>query len=227
MAKQRVGANNYSPKNTQQLKERPDKLIARIVRSTNARSKKDIQQWRVALQQAENADNPKRLLLYNVYNEILLDAHLSAEIERRMNALLGSRFELYNEQGEAQPEASELLRKDWFRTLLRALWERILWGHSLVEISTLTAEGLIADVRLVNRWHVLPEKGLVTVRQGDDAGIDFRNDKKFTPWLFELGDPYDLGLLNKCVSHVIFNPSADGHKVPIRNIAKCWAFRRA
>ncbi|HRO75780.1 MAG TPA: DUF935 family protein [Crocinitomicaceae bacterium] len=186
------------------LKERPDRLLARIVRSSNVRSKKDIQQWRVALQQAENADNPKRILLYNVYNEILLDAHLSAEIERRVNALLGSRFDLYDENGTAQPEASVLLQKTWFKNLLRYCWEKILWGHSLIEIDSLTADGLIGSVRLINRWHVIPEKGLVTLKQGDEAGINYRLDKKYAPWLFDIGDTDDLGLLNKCVPHVIF-----------------------
>ena len=189
---------------TAQPKQRPDRLVTRIIRSTNARSKKDIQQWRVALQQAENADNPKRILLYNIYNEILIDAHLSAEIERRLNALLGNKYELYDEDGTAQPEASAMIRKEWYRQLLRWAWETILWGHSLVEIEALTQDGLIGSVRLVNRWHVYPERGIVAVKQGDENGINYRLDKKYSPWLFEIGDPYDLGLLNKCVPHVIF-----------------------
>ena len=186
------------------IKERPDRLITRIIRSTNARSKKDIQQWRTALQQAENAENPKRILLYNLYNEILLDAHLTAEVERRLNALLGNKFELYDNEGVAQPEASALIRKNWMKQLTRFAWESILWGHSLIEIESLTADGLINKVRLVNRWHVLPEQGIVTIKQGDEKGIDFRNSPQFTPWLFEAGESDNLGLLNKCVPHVIF-----------------------
>lgn len=197
MAKKTNNATNV-------VKQRPDKLIAKIVRATNARSKKDIQQWRTALQQAENAENPKRILLYNLYNEILLDAHLSAEIERRANALLGVGFELYDQNGNAQPEASAMIRKQWFRNFIRLAWEKVLWGHSLIEIDSLTADGLINSVRLVNRWHVIPERGIVTLKQGDEKGIDFRNDKKYAPWLFEVGEQDDLGLLNKCVPHIIF-----------------------
>lgn len=187
-----------------QLKERPNKLITKIIRSTNARSKKDIQQWRVALQAAENADNPKRTLLYNLYNEILLDAHLTAEINRRLNAILATKFELYDENGTAQPEASKLLRKKWFRQLIQYAWESILWGHSLIEIEDLNEDGTINSVRLINRLHVLPESGIVTEKQGDEKGIDFRQSPQYAPWLFEMGSSYDLGLLNKCVPHVIF-----------------------
>lgn len=187
-----------------QFKERPNRLLSKIIASTNSRSKKDIQQWRSSLTQAENVDNPKRLLLYNIYNEILLDAHLTAEIKRRLNALLGSRFELKDEEGTSQPEATKLLQKKWFRKMTEYVWDHILWGHSLIEIESLTQDGLIGDVRLVNRWHVIPESGIVTLKQGDEKGIDFRNDKKYSPWLFEVGKRDDLGLLNKCIPHVIF-----------------------
>jgi len=184
--------------------ERPNRLVSRIIRSTNARSKKDIQQWRVALQQAENIATPKRTLLYNIYNEISLDAHLSAEIERRLNAVLSSQFELFDTEGSPLPEASALLRKKWLRKFIQYSWESILWGNSLIEIDSLTPEGLIADVRLINRWHVRPETGIVVVNQADDKGIDYREDKKYAPWLFEVGDIDNLGLLNKCIPHVIF-----------------------
>lgn len=188
----------------QKIKQRPNRLVSRIIRSTNVRSKKDIQQWRTALMQAENVDEPKRILLYNLYNEMLLDAHLSAEIERRLNALMGSDFSLYDKDGEAQVDATKLIQRNWFKNLVKYAWQSILWGHSLMEIETLTEEGKINSLRLINRLHVIPEKGIVTLKQGDSKGINYREDKKYASWLFEVGSHYDLGLLNKCVPHVLF-----------------------
>lgn len=184
--------------------ERPDRVVNKMIRSNNSRARKDINQWRTALQQAENVDSPKRILLYNLYDEILLDAHLTAEIDKRIQAVAGSEFELFDENGAPNTEASNLLRKKWFTELIEsAMWSKF-WGHSLVEITQLDSEGKIAGTEIVPRRHVIPERGIFTVKQGDEKGTLYREDQSVVPWLFEFGKKDDLGLLNKCAPHVLF-----------------------
>lgn len=183
---------------------RPDRVISKVIKSNNSRARKDINQWRTALQQAENVDNPKRTLLYNLYDEVLLDAHLTAEIEKRIQAVIGSEFELFDENGQPVSEASNLLRRKWFINLLtQAMWSKF-WGHSLIEVTQLDAEGKIAAIELIPRRHVLPEKGIITAKQGDESGILYREDPSVVNWVFEFGEREDLGLLNKCAPHVLF-----------------------
>jgi hypothetical protein len=51
---------------------------------------------------------------------------------------------------------------------------------------------------------------LVVKNVGDETGINYRLDPKYAPWLFEVGEKYDLGLLNKCVPHVLYKRFAQG-----------------
>jgi phage gp29-like protein len=192
------------------LKERPDKLVSRIIKGANARARRDIAQWQTALRAAENVENPKRIQLYNIYNDVMIDADLTSEIEKRKNALLGSTFNLYKEDGSPEPDATMLLQGSWFTKFIEWAFESKLWGHSLIEISVLTTDGKVADVELANRWHVIPEKGIMRINQSDDVGIIYRGNVQYEQWLFEIGDNYNLGLLNKAVPHVLYKRFAQG-----------------
>lgn len=184
--------------------QRPDKVRDSIVLQSNSRAKKDIQQWRTALNAAENVENPKRLLLYNLYEEIILDAHLSAEIEKRKTAVKGAKFNLLDVNGVVDVEASKFFQTTWFDQFVDYVMDSIFWGHSLMEITALTEDGLIQSIGLVPRRHVIPEKGIFTVKQGDEKGINYREDMKYVPWVIEVGDSRNLGLLNKCVPHALY-----------------------
>lgn len=185
--------------------KRPDRILDKLIASSSARSRKDIKQWRSALQQAENPDNPKRTLLYNLYEELILDGRLSAELDKRKLAVQGSEFSLYNpEDGVADPEKTALLQKPWFFDFIGYAMDSKPFGHSLVQIGELNEDGEISEVVLVNRKHVVPEKGLFTIRQGDEKGILYREDKKYSQWLLEIGGKKELGLLNKAAPHVLY-----------------------
>ena len=58
------------------------------------RSRQDISQWRAALTSAESIYSPQRYLLYRCYNDIVLDAHLTAAINQRKNLTLSKEFEV-------------------------------------------------------------------------------------------------------------------------------------
>jgi len=193
-----------------EFKERPNKVLDTIIRTSTARARRQVADWQQGLRAAENVETPKRSQLYNIYNDILIDAHLSAELGKRKNSLLESDFDLFDEDGAPNPEATSEINKAWFTKLLSYAWDARSWGHSLIEITKLDDQGRIADVEIVNRWHVVPEKGLVVKNVGDESGINFRIDPKYSSWLFEVGDKYDLGLLNKCVPHVLYKRFAQG-----------------
>lgn len=192
------------------LSERPGRVLDTIIRSNISRAKKDINAWRSALQQAENVDKPKRLLLYNLYDELVLDAHLIAEIDKRLLAFLGAEFNLIDESGKTNPEATALLKKQWFMELMRQGWWSMAYGHSLVDTYELTSEGLIGSVRLVPRRHVIPEKGIIIKQQADEVGLNYREDPNTYRWLFEIGNPSDLGFLNAAAPHVLYKRFAQG-----------------
>ncbi len=182
--------------------KRPNRLLDKIIKQSVFRSRKDINQWRTALNRAENVESPRRNLLYNVYNEIILDAHLSAEIQKRVQAVIGSSFHLYDDKGNIS-DNTHLLEREWFMSFLKYAVESIFWGHSLMQIEGIE-DGEIKQITLINRSHVVPEQGLFLVNPNDEKGIAYRDDKKYNIWLIEVGETHNLGLLNKAVPHVLY-----------------------
>lgn len=185
------------------MEQRKNQLFSQVKKSSLFRSRKDIQQWRTAIQQAENVNNPKRILLYNIYDEILLDGHLTAELNKRVLNLAGAEFYLYDKNGKHDEDIALLFDKSWFQTFIRLALESKFWGHSLVE-TVLGMENQISQLKLIPRRHVRPESGLFVIQQNDDKGIVYRENKQYDNWLIEIGEWEDLGLLNKIVPYVLF-----------------------
>ena len=64
------------------------------------RSYKGIEQWRNALRSAESQTNPQRKNLYDLYNEIALDPHMSAAITKRILNVLEREVKFFNAKGD-------------------------------------------------------------------------------------------------------------------------------
>ncbi len=60
-----------------------------IIRSAD-RCRKDIATWRAALINAESVYFPNRSRLYDVYEDIILDGHLTGIIAKRIDAVLNN-----------------------------------------------------------------------------------------------------------------------------------------
>lgn len=184
--------------------------LPRFIETQKLRAKRDVTNWQSALRQAESIDNPNRIQLYNIYDDILLDAHLTSQIQKRVEAVKGTGFNLVNSEGEIDPDRTKLIEAPWFIRFLELAMDSRFWGHSLVDISELDPEGNIDRAILVPRRHVIPEFGLFVIKQGDTSGIYYREDKAVVNWTVEVGDPKDLGLLNKAVPHVLYKRFAQG-----------------
>ena len=83
-------------------KHHPDtKVIVHELNLRSAdRSKKDIGTWRHALTSAESVYYPNRTRLYDLYEDVALDGHLSGVIAKRIDAVLNK--EVYFEDGDSQ-----------------------------------------------------------------------------------------------------------------------------
>jgi hypothetical protein len=176
------------------------------------RLRQDVGKWRAALDAAENVYFPNRTDLLNIYSDLVLDLHLSSVMETRQINVLSRPFKLQNEAGEEMPKATKLLKKPWFRKFCGLALERIYYGHSLIEFP-LPINGEFKDVLLVPRQYVSPELGIVRTMPGMITGTEYRIEPAFTPWLIEIGDATDLGLLNKAAPMALYK----------KNVVSAWA----
>ena len=185
-----------------------DKIILRTV--TQAR--KDINTWKMAIQAATAADNPRRSKLQQLYDDIILDALLTSQLENRKQQVVGSTYVLKDDSGEINEELTAALRKaSWMPALLEAMANTIYRGHSLVEFYNDGITGL--KLRVINRRNVEPRDGILLFDEMNSEGIRYRDQREYGWWVLEFGDFENLGLLNKAVPHVLFKRFAQS----------CWS----
>lgn len=205
--KGRQTALKKADRNTPQQREG---YIPKIIPKTLSQTRNDIGTWKRALQAAHNVERPRRARLYNLYRDIMRDAHLTALIELRMQYTLSTPFEImYN--GVRDEGSTALLRsKMWTTQMNRYVLDIRQWEHSLVELGISDGE---LTVGLLPRNNVIPEKGLLLLQEDNDNGVSYREVREFGTWILEFWEPNDFGLLNKAVPHVLFKRFAQA----------CWS----
>ncbi len=180
-------------------------IIQNLVISQNRRGSQDINSWRNAIQSAESIGMPRRILLYDLYEEILLDGHITAVIEKRKLAVTNTPV-VFMECGKINSEITELTTTEDFTNLLHYIVESKLWGFSLIELNF---DALKLQPKLIPRKHVEPKKGIVLKQQNDQSGFNFR-EAPYTNYCLEVGEADNLGLLMKAAQYVIYKRGAFG-----------------
>lgn len=191
--------------------KRREGYISKITPKAVSRVRNDISSWKSALRSADNVETPRRARLYNLYGDILLDAHLTSQIELRLQHILSIPFTLTREGKEAPEETRKLTQAPFLRNLNRHILLTTFWGHTLLELTT-TPTGELT-VTLLPRNNVIPEKGILLLKEDDNTGIPYRDLREYGTWILEFGASLDYGLLNKAVPHVLFKRFAQS----------CWS----
>jgi hypothetical protein len=162
--------------------------VSPVVRKSN-----EVSEVRPAIQAAEGYGQ-QRKQLYDIYHNVLLDEQVSECIERRLRAVCRGLTIMHN--GQVLEDVKNLTQKSFFRKAIREVLNARFWGHTALELDWNTSgEGTTA---LVNRSHVKPRFGIVTVNNSDMTGYEYRKPP-FSKNIVEAGEEEDLGLLVKCV----------------------------
>lgn len=171
-----------------------------------------IQQWASAVSLAENRATLMRYPLYRIYDNTMLDLHLSSLVDDRTLALQSLKTKLINESNKDHPD-SELLCKNWFNLLEKYYIEAKMYGFSLVELTNMNYQNDITNtLTLIPRSHVRPEENRWLVNTQESVldhtlkGIlpkTFINDAQnyslepAKSYYIPIGEPNDLGWLKK------------------------------
>lgn len=151
--------------------------------------------WKHALLSAESVTAPNRVRLYDLYEDVILDGHLSGVIAKRMDAVLNK--ELYYEKDGKRLYAFEpLIHSLSFRNIVRTILETQLWGISGMEF----IPGGTLAYEHIPRKHIKPEHGVISFEQSSHEGIPYAPMDNV--WV--IGEPHDLGLLLKCAPYSLY-----------------------
>ena len=173
-----------------------------IVLTQPKRFGKDISDYTSAIKAAENVDFPQRSKLFDLYEDILLDTHLTSVVEKRRAAALCSPI-LFRRNGKPDKQVNEQIRSPWFRSLISDIIDAQFWGFSLCQFYR---DGQWVNYNLIPRKHVDPTRRLILRRQTDITGIFW---DEYADLLF-IGKPDTLGLLAKAAPWVLYKRNSVG-----------------
>jgi len=211
MSKKKKPAIKTTTNAQQSTIKRKDGYAAKIAPKSISIARQDIATRQAALRQAGSADNPKRVKLQYLYNDIIQDALLTSQIENRKLITQSAPFVLKTDSGEIDQASTDILKSASFFNELRGhMIDSKFYGPTVVELIT-DDSGI--KVILIPRTNIIPEKGILLYDETSDKGDDYRNTKEYGTWLLEFGNIKDYGLLNKAIPHVLFKRFAQS----------CWS----
>lgn len=184
------------------------KMVVDLAIQSVALTKKDILKWRQAWQIALSWDNPRRNFLYDIYDDIMIDLHLTGAIGQRKDKVLQKVFKLVNKSTNEEDEnVTKLFKTSWFREFVSLALDSRYYGHSLIQVGDpyIDEEGVMRfnGVELIPRRHVIPEYGLILKSTSDDLKSGIRYEEKYKDWCIAVGNKKDLGLLLGVAKHCI------------------------
>lgn len=170
-------------------------LVSQLQVRSADRSHKDISSWRRAHRAAESVSYPSRVALYDIYDDILLDGHLTGIIGKRIDAVLNKQVR-FEKQGVKHDAFDRLIDSPAFRMVLTTIMETRFWGISGLEFPP----GRELQPVLVPRRHICPHLGIISWQPGGLEGERFAD----WPGVWIMGGPADLGLLLKCAPYALY-----------------------
>lgn len=156
------------------------------------RIRTDVQVWREAVAEAEQAWYPHRVRMQRMYLDTVLNGHVSACMSRRKNLTLLKDFKLCNEAGEENEQYTKLLKKSWFSTYCNYVLDAQFFGYSLISLGDLVSDAF-PNLTTIRRFNISPDRENVTSYVYSLSGAQFKEDP-YRLWNVWQPTPTDVGV---------------------------------
>ena len=175
----------------------PENLVVNQLNVISAdRSKTDIGDLVTSLQSAESVHYPNRSRLYNLYDNILIDGHLTGIMSKRIDTVLNKNIHFSDANGKQVEALDELIKSLEFREVMRKILETPAYGISGMEF----IPGAEFKFEILPRKHIKPNLEIIAFDQNGDEGISYKDH----PFVWVTGQKNDLGYLLKCAPYAIW-----------------------
>lgn len=156
------------------------------------RIRHDVQLWREAIAEAEQAYYPHRVKMQRLYMDTVLNAHVQSCISRRKNLTLLKDFKLCSATGDKNEKLTALLKKKWFFEFVSHAMDSIFFGYSLISLGSI-ANDEFPELTIVRRFNISPDRLNATAYVYSLSGENFL-DEPFRNWHVWAPTPTDVGI---------------------------------
>ncbi len=160
------------------------------------RLRQDIQSWREAISEAENAYYPHRVKLQRIYMDTVLNGHIHACLKRRNDLVMLKDFGFFS--GETcDEETTERFRSKWFYEFMRYALEAKYFGYSLIELGNIINDEF-PELGILRRENISPDRETLSSLVYMVSGENFNDPtNEFYDWCIWVPTPSDKGT-SKC-----------------------------
>jgi len=158
------------------------------------RLRHDVQMWRDAIKEAENAYYPHRVRMQRMYIDTILNGHTLACVNRRKELTLLRDFEFKDENGEVNEDLKKLFNKKWFAQFLDYALDAQYYGYSLIKMDDLINDAF-PNIGIIRRFNVSPDRLNVTSYVYAISGAQFL-EQPYVDWHVWVPTPNETGISN-------------------------------
>lgn len=197
MAKEVINQNPAPQSVTKGQGEQPANLVFHqlILRNID-RSSKDAADWRVAHRMAEAVLNPSRRKIFDLYEDVILDGHLSGIWRKRVTSVVNKKL-MFVKNKEEDESFDELIKSKRFRQLRKKLMR--IHSYGIVGVEFIPGEQF--NFVEIPVKHIRPEKHLVTIDVDGEKGYNYQTTPNL--WVLQNEDE-PLGFLLKASPYALF-----------------------
>lgn len=181
------GANDWRA-----IKDTKKNLSGYITPVQLQRVRHDVQLWREAVQEAEQAWYPHRVRMQRMYMDTILNAHVQSCMVRRKNLTLLKEFKICNAEGVENEELTKLFKTKWFFEFIGHTLDSIFFGYSLISLGDVEGDKF-PELGLIRRHNISPDRLNVTSYVYSISGAQFL-DEPYLDWHVWVTTPTDLGI---------------------------------
>lgn len=187
-------------------------IIAAIVNEVEDRTRKDIQDWRMALTAASDPDNPRWTLLQDLYETLSTDGHFVSQVRIRKAAVLSRKFIIRDSRtGKEDKDKTKLLQKRWVFLMISELLENIIRGYTVLQIPEagriMKMNPLEDKFFTLPRRNFIPQLNFMLFKVNEDKGV-YITDPAFDNTIVCIKNPDKFGVMNSIIPDLIWKRNA-------------------
>ena len=181
-----IGTNNDKDK-----KEKEKNISNYISKIKFVRASVDVNGWKEAISEAEDMYLPFRVSMQRIYQDTILNGHVYACMNRRINLTLLKSFKLCDENGE-DTEYTKLFQKKWFYDYLFYALQAQAFGYTLISLGDLV-NNEFPEISVIRRQNISPDRLEVSQNTYTPTGAKFL-EEPYKDWHVWIPTPSELGV---------------------------------
>lgn len=171
-----------------------DPLSRKIAGSSRNLRRKALKDWKLAVAAASDPENPDFSLLEELYQNLMLDAHLMSCIDSRVFKVQQSKFKIIDASGKENEDLTKLIEAKWFEDFIRIGLQTMFTGSSVCELWNFDEQFHLKAIETIDKRNLNLIKKLIVKEPGDTTGWNYE-DNKYINYYLQIGKNADLGLL--------------------------------